>query len=1305
MRRVSPVVLFFALIHFGTSLVGDENRGTKQPVKDLIKQLGDRDPDKVCAAARALGNPGLAKDAAPALKKLLKNPNGRVKWTAAEALWRLEHKATDLVPVYAELLTATDANVRAASAWRLGRWGSDARPAVPVLAAALRDESLEVRAQVAQALANLGAVAEPALPALVRALGDERLDEVQTGDGGWEKARSSPTLPALVELADHAIPLLIATFRESPRRQDKESSGPLRWEVAGRVVYAFPAFGERAVGPLLQALDAKDAATRRYAVRALAEIARFNGLPENAIDKLEKCLDDSEKDVRRSAASAVSWVRPASAKAVAIIENSREAVLAADLLGDLERMSPHNPAARKLLFRMLGDTYAKTAQEAHRILAGLELPADQVLGAWTKALSHADSTVRSRAIAALTKLGPRAQSAKSALHERFAKEHNSECKGGILDALTAVDPDDTTLVPLLIQSMEDRESWVRYRALDCLQELGPRAKDALPRLKGKLLNPEKKGKRISPASNEMRHLVDAIIHIAPGSAETAATLITALRHEDVRAVHDPKNSWFMRDLLEDYLQANLPAAAPLLREALKDADADVRRSVALVLVRAGRETDTALPVLMEELWNEKDTSDKQSQFQRRVVELLSRRQLAAAPAVAAAWCKAWQTAEPEVREVLKPGLLVLQREALPHLHEQLRKANNSKLKRDLAHLLANFEGQSKPIVPILREELREPQFAHQYAAAQALSKLGPDAAEAVPELIASLRSPHAGMRALAAQALASMGRAAKPAVPALKEMLKETKPVMRLVAADALSQIHPDVSEALALLRDALVSKKDEEAAGFFTDGSEFPEGLKDYAVYPDSIEESIARFGEQAVLVLADLLDNVDLDEWSADNVSSQCGAPARIQSALLLAKLGPDAQKAVPALRRALKDKDPFIRDAAASALGRIGPAAKEAAPDFISLLEEQNRFASAAGTWSSRLRSAGGSRAANRFGYGGPFDFRSAGRGHVLSTGAGYFYGDRDPYGHIRPAYPYDPAYVLSRIDREARSALPILREMARDPNHPGRLSAALALWRSGEDASDLIPAFADALRTHAGIAKNETVPLTREMRECLAELDTQLKPTVRVMAQWLKQRRSSVEQKDQVAVVEALGRLGADVRSEADVLRPILQGARWNAKGRVAAALALFRILGDQDLVFPVLREVLLGLEEHASIYYWPDLADSARVHAARALAVLAEKGDERAISLIVEAAKGDENPHVRVVALEAMARRKETNTAALRGLGAMLRHRDVSVRIAAASACGRLGPLAKRSTMALKAATEDSSLAVRQAARQAMEALD
>jgi HEAT repeat protein len=1310
MRRTFQGLLAFAFSLFGPSLVGEEPRAAEPSVRDLVKQLEDKDAEKAGAAARALGKLRPGKEAVRGLKELLTRRNGRLRWAAAEALWKLEHKATDLVPVYAELLTAADADVRAASAWRLGRLGGDARPAAAVLAAALRDEDFEVRVQVGQALANLGADAGLALPALVRALGDERLDEPRSGRQGWESARNSPALPALVALADESIPLLIETFRRNDSwTQGGDGPTPRGWEVASRAAFAFPAFGGRAVGPLLQALRAKDVETREYAAVALREAAQFSGLPEDAVDQLEKSLDDPDKHVRSAAAGAMSWVRPSCAKAVAILADARKdlAVSRSDLLEALGRMGPHNEGALKLLFRMLGDDDAETARAAHITLARLELPPEQVLGAWTRALSHPDPKVRLEADYALMSLGPAAKPARSALHERLTREADHDVKVGSIHALTAIDPDDPELMTFLTRAMEDGDSSIRLLdAIRGLNDLGPRAKDAIPKIEARLFKPRGEGRDDFWDGLELRDLATALTRIAPGSAESAATLLRALRRPGIRHRHCPKNTWYMRDVLEDQLLSHLPAAEPALRGALKDEDAEVRRSAALVLVRAGRDVETALPVLMEKLWDGSDRSGEQSRFRSRVVEVLMRRQTSASPAVAAAWCEAWQAGDPKAREILEPGLLVLQPEALPHLLDQFRRAKTTQSRRDLAHLLAQFEGQATLVLPILREELGERRPDAQYEAARALTLLGPEAAEAVPELARLLGDPNPGMRAIAARALGGIGRASRPAVPALKAMLKEDPPLLRLVAADALSRIDADVSEALALLRDVLAVQKTEPGLRF-AESIELPEGVKDLRVYPDiSVAEGIARFGERAAPMLADLLDDVDLDEWSADNVSAQCGSEARVQAALLLARLGPEAKAAVPALVRALKDRDPFIREAAASALGRVGPAAKDAAPDLIRLLEQQNRSASVEGAWSSSPRAGSPSGPTGPYGYGDPFDFRSAGRGGALSRHMGFgYYGARDPYAHLRPAHPYDAAYVLGRIDGESRSALPILSAAAKDPKHPGRLSAALAMWRTGCEAPDLVPAFAAALEAHAKLPKGDRAALSREVRECLAELDAQLKPAARVMAEWLKRRQSSAEEGDQVAIVEALGRLGKDARSEADLLRPLLRADDWSARRDVAVALALFRIRGEKDLAFPVLREALLGLEEHSSIYHRADPADTARVHAARALGVLAENGDERAQALIVEAAKGDENPHVRLAALEALARQKQTNAAAVRGLCATLRHQDAAVRTEAASACGRLGPRAKSALKALQAAAGDGQLAVRQAARWALDQLE
>ena len=261
---------------------------------------------------------------------------------------------------------------------------------------------------------------------------------------------------------------------------------------------------------------------------------------------------------------------------------------------------------------------------------------------------------------------------------------------------------------------------------------------------------------------------------------------------------------------------------PCFAKRSKDKDVEVRKSAALVLVRAGLEIETALPILFDKSWSETDANHEQSHFQGRVIQLHIRRQPSTAPAAAAVCCKAWQAGDQNVRGILESWLLDLQPESLPHLLDQLHQAKTRQAKRDLAHLLARFEGQGKLILPILREELRGLQPEDQYTAAKSLMLLGPDAADAVPDLVRLLNDREPGIRVIAAEVLGSIGRAARPAVPKLKEMLNEVKLEMRLcaapsavpklaemlkedklemrlvVVADALSRIDTDVSEALA---------------------------------------------------------------------------------------------------------------------------------------------------------------------------------------------------------------------------------------------------------------------------------------------------------------------------------------------------------------------------------------------------------------------------------------------------------------------------------------------------------------------------
>ena len=62
------------------------------------------------------------------------------------------------------------------------------------------------------------------------------------------------------------------------------------------------------------------------------------------------------------------------------------------------------------------------------------------------------------------------------------------------------------------------------------------------------------------------------------------------------------------------------------------------------------------------------------------------------------------------------------------------------------------------------------------------------------------------------------------------------------------------------------------------------------------------------------------------------------RYSAARALGKIGPKAEKAVPALVRALKDKNEYVRQWAASALGKIGPKAEKAVPALTEALKDR-------------------------------------------------------------------------------------------------------------------------------------------------------------------------------------------------------------------------------------------------------------------------------------------------------------------------------------------------------------------------------
>ena len=160
-------------------------------------------------------------------------------------------------------------------------------------------------------------------------------------------------------------------------------------------------------------------------------------------------------------------------------------------------------------------------------------------------------------------------------------------------------------------------------------------------------------------------------------------------------------------------------------------------------------------------------------------------------------------------------------------------------------------------------------------------------------------------------------------------------------------------------------------------------------------------RFGEKAAPLLAELLDNIDFDDWSGGNVSAQCGSHLRIKAAQMLARLGPEAKSAVPALVRALKDKDPFVRDAAANPRWDASAARQERLPPNLSHCSKRKTASPPVVERGPVREPMASPRLRAVLNMDRPMILH-AGRAALLSrlTGFGYSYRTYNPFASIRP-----------------------------------------------------------------------------------------------------------------------------------------------------------------------------------------------------------------------------------------------------------------------------------------------------------------
>ena len=273
--------------------------------------------------------------------------------------------------------------------------------------------------------------------------------------------------------------------------------------------------------------------------------------------------------------------------------------------------------------------------------------------------------------------------------------------------------------------------------------------------------------------------------------------------------------------------------------------------------------------------------------------------------------------------------------AIPDLIRVLEADSNGLVRSRAAEALGHLGEKDERVVAPLAKALTDPDLQVRVASATALGSLGPRAAGAVPVLAQALEDPDPLVRREAAAALGKMGPATSAAVPALERVLRGPNPSpspqdphvtsapgdvrLRELAAHALGQAGHGTNADLALIEALQDPDGNVREAAVHALGVMGP-AHADHAV--PALRKVLQADPEASVRISAVF----SLRSMRASGVAALAEALSdgefrvRWWAAVSLRDLGPQASEAVPALTRALQDKDASVRDAAQQALNKI-------------------------------------------------------------------------------------------------------------------------------------------------------------------------------------------------------------------------------------------------------------------------------------------------------------------------------------------------------------------------------------------------
>jgi HEAT repeat protein len=791
---MSAALLLLSLALAPAQPPAEEPKFSGRPLREWLADLKNDDLLVREEAVEVLGSAGVsAKEAVPALEKLLKADSLSLRMRAGMALFRITGRgdqaaetltealrddigpqtrlqllfhlqqlgtaAARAAPAVLELVDHDDLALRSQAQNFFTMVG---RPALMVVLERLGDKELRHRRQAALVIARLGTMLGDQGPAIARGLSDEDR-KVRTGcaRGLWAAGNTSREV----------VDILAETVRDGSADERRELLDSL-------AIINFDAARTKAAQPIFEAaMKSSDLGTR---IRGASVLCGIDTKPDTLLPVLIEGLKSPNRQHWGPAAQGIGKLGPRGAPAltamidliksphtgtipelmeafaqigapavaplVEILENAKDnQQLIFSVGGYLTRLG--NTAAPKML-PLLEHKHPRVRQMACQVLGNAHEAAPKSAAKLAERLKDDDPAVRQAALNAFNQLGAAAREASPAILE-MNKTATGFQRMQCLQTLERIGGDRDALLAAAKEGLKDAMPQVRGAGLSLLATIDPR--DPILMTEGEKLLKDQATRYV---------VVNMINRLGPAAEKLAPTLIDVLRTD--------RNQMTRHQLVPVIGRLGRAAkdATPLLVDCLKERDPYLRQ-VSLIALRqiGGADPKVLVPALLT-LLNE----DQGAFYRSQAMELLGEQGAAAADAV------------PQLLEELKRPALQFQQIAATAL-----------VRIDPAR--ARKEG-----VPLLEKHLTgvNPAFI-----AQAILTLNPEHTGAMDALRNTLKEPDETkwwVRMHAANALAAMGPASKALLPELRAALKDKNASVRLAAALAVWKVGKEAEAPLATL-------------------------------------------------------------------------------------------------------------------------------------------------------------------------------------------------------------------------------------------------------------------------------------------------------------------------------------------------------------------------------------------------------------------------------------------------------------------------------------------------------------------------